>query len=141
MKTLAVVTAAGALSVGGASAAMAADGASADSGSSRPTAAEARRHPGVRHALRGAFAAAAETLGMTPQELHSQVVDGHQSIGTVAGDQLDAVKAAMVASLSAAIDQGVANGRIPADRAETAKSRLPQVVDRIVNRVPGARAQ
>jgi ribosomal protein S20 len=140
MKTLAVVTAAGAVTVGGATAAMAADG----SGSTGGTATATQRlgnHPGVRQALRTAFRAAADTLGMTAKDLRAQMVDGHQSLATIAGDQSDEVASAIVASLSASIDQAVANGHFPADRADQAKSRLPERVEKLMNRVPGQNAQ
>jgi uncharacterized protein YidB (DUF937 family) len=138
MKTLAVVTAAGALTVGGASAAMAADG----SGSGSATAAQQlRNHPGVRQALRAAFGAAAETLGTTAKDLRTQMVQGHLSLAAVAGEQSDEVASAIAASLTASIDQAVANGNLPAERADKAKARLPQVVERLMDRVPGQNAQ
>ena len=140
MKTLAVVTAAGVLTVGGATAAMAADGSGSTGGTATATQ-RLRNHPGVRQALRTAFGAAADTLGTTAKDLRAQLVQGHQSLATVAGDQSDEVASAIVASLSASIDQAVANGNFPADRAEQAKSRLPERVERLMNRVPGQNAQ
>ena len=140
MKTLAVVTAAGALTVGGASVAMAADGTGSASGTA--TAAQRlRSHPGVRQAIRAAFGAAAETLGTTAKDLRAQMVQGHQSLAAVAGEQSDEVASAIISSLTASIDQAVANGNLPAERAEKAKDRLPQVVERLMNRVPGQNAQ
>ena len=141
MKTLAVVTAAGALTVGGATAAMAADGSGSGTGGSATATQRLRNHPGVRQALRTAFGAAADTLGLSAKDLRSQMVDGHQSLAAVAGNQSDAVASAIVASLSASIDQAVANGHFPADRAEQAKSRLPERVAKLMNRVPGQNAQ
>jgi ribosomal protein S20 len=142
MKTLAVVTAAGALTVGGATAAMAADGSgSGPNGGSATAAQRLRNHPGVRLALRAAFGAAADTLGTTAKDLRTQMVQGHQSLASVAGDQSDAVASAIVASLSASIDQAVTNGHFPADRAEQAKSRLPERVEKLMNRVHGQHAQ
>ena len=140
MKTLAVVTAAGALTVGGATAAMAADSAGS-TGSTATATQRLRDYPGVRQALRTAFGAAADTLGTTAKDLRAQLVQGHQSLATVAGDQYDAVASAIVASLSASIDQAVANGHFPADRADQAKSKLPERVERLMNRVPGQNAQ
>jgi ribosomal protein S20 len=137
-----VVTAAGALTVGGATAAMAADGSgSGASGGSATATQRLRNHPGVRQALRAAFGAAADTLGTTAKDLRTQMVQGQQSLASVAGDQSDAVASAIVASLSASIDQAVANGHFPADRAEQAKSRLPERVEKLMNRVPGQHAQ
>jgi len=141
MKTLAVVTAAGALTVGGATAAMAADGSGSGTSGGATATQRLRNHPGVRQALRTAFGAAADTLGMSDKDLRSQMVDGHQSLAAVAGGQSDAVASAIVASLSASIDQAVADGHFPADRAEQAKSRLPERVEKLMNRVPGQHAQ
>jgi len=144
MKTLAVVTAAGALTVGGATVAFAADGSGSGSGNGGATATAPQRlrnHPGVRQALRTAFGTAADTLGTTAKDLRDQMVQNHESLATIAGDKSDAVASAMVASLSASIDQAVANGHFPADRVDQAKSRLPQRVERLMNRVPGQHAQ
>jgi hypothetical protein len=140
MKALVVVAAAGALTMGGATAAIAADG--SGSGSGTATAApRLRNYPGVRHALRTAFGAAADTLGTTAEELRAQMVQGHQSLADVAGDQSDEVASAIVASLSASIDQAVTNGNLPVERAEQLKARLPQIVERLMHRVPGQNAQ
>ena len=142
MKTLAVITAAGALTVGGATAAMAADGSGSSTGGGSATATQRlRNHPGVRQALRTAFGAAADTLGISAKDLRTQMVEGHQSLASVAGDQSDEVASAIVASLSSSIDQAVANGHFPADRADQAKSKLPERVERLINRVPGQNAQ
>ena len=141
MKTLAVVTAAGALTVGGATAAMAADGSGSGTAGSATATQRLRNHLGVRQALRTAFGAAADTLGMSAKDLRTKMVDGHQSLAAVAGDQSDAVASAIVASLSTSIDQAVANGQFPADRAQQAKSRLPERVAKLMNRVPGQHAQ
>jgi ribosomal protein S20 len=78
---------------------------------------------------------------MTAKDLRAQMVDGHQSLATIAGDQSDEVASAIVASLSASIDQAVANGNLPADRADQAKSRLRERVEKLMNRVPGQNAQ
>jgi hypothetical protein len=142
MKTLAVVTAAGALTVGGATAAFAADGSgSGDGGATTTVPQRLQNHPGVRHALRTAFGAAADALGTTAKDLRDQMVQNQQSLASVAGDKADAVASAIVASLSASIDQAVANGHFPADRVDQAKSRLPERVERLMNRVPGPHAQ
>ena len=142
MKTLAVITAAGALTVGGATAAMAADGSGSSTGGGSATATQRlRNHPGVRQALRTAFGAAADTLGVSAKDLRTQMVEGHQSLASAAGDQSDEVASAIVASLSSSIDQAVANGHFPADRADQAKSKLPERVERLINRVPGQNAQ
>ena len=139
MKTLAVVTAAGALTVGGATVAMAAD--ASGSGGAATATQRLRNHPGIRHALRAAFGAAADTLGTTAKDLRTQMVENHQSLADVAGDRSAEVASAIVASLSASIDQAVANGHITAERADQAKARLPERVERLMQRVPGQNAQ
>ena len=136
MKILAAVTAAGVLTVGGASAAFAADG-----GSTAAVGERTNRPHVLRQGLRLAFTTAADTLGLTAQELREQVKSGPQSIASVAGDQTDEVTAAIVAALSARIDEAVANGNVSAARADQAKSRLPDAAQRFVNRVPGQHAQ
>lgn len=136
MKILAMVTAAGVLTVGGTSAAFAAEG-----GSSAAVAERTNRPHVLRQGIRTAFTAAAETLGLSTAELREQMKNGPQSIATIAGDQTDEVTAAIVSALGAQIDEAVANGNLPAERAEKAKSRLPALAERMVNRVPGQPAQ
>jgi hypothetical protein len=139
MKTLAVVTAAGTLTVGSATAAMASDG--SGSGGVATATQRLRNHPGVRQAVRAAFGAAAETLGTTAKDLRTQMVENHQSLADVAGDRSGEVASAIVASLTASIDQAVANGKLSTERAEKAKQRLPERVARLMQRVPGQNAQ
>src|SRR5262245_40923859 len=85
MKTLAVATAAGALTVGGATAAFAADGSSTSSGTSGETATvpQRLRNRPVRQALRTAFGAAADTLGTSAKDLRDQMVQNHESLASV----------------------------------------------------------
>lgn len=141
MKTLAVVTAAGALTVGGATAAVAADGSGSGTGGDATATQRLRNRPAVRQALRAAFVAGADTLGMTAKDLRTQMVQNHQSLADVAGDQSDDVAAAIIASLSASIDQAVANGNLSTERAEKAKARLAERVARLMQLVPGQNSQ
>jgi len=138
-KLLAGVTAVGIFTVGGGSAALAADSdASARSGTAT---ADGVHHRGARRiAIGTAFMAAADTLGTTPQQLRAEMRGGPQSIATIAGEQAGAVKDAIVAALSAKVDDAVANGNLSSERAEKVKSRLSQVAGRSVNRVPGQHA-
>jgi hypothetical protein len=136
MKILATATAVGALTAGGATAAFAVDGTGSDSNSAAVGERGERARP-LRQGLRAAFTAAADTLGLTTQELREQMKNGPQSIAGVAGDQTDEVIAAIVAALSARIDEAVANGSVSSERADQAKSWLPERAERMVNRVPG----
>ena len=140
-KVLATVTAAGVLTLGGASVAYAADGSAGTTGTAGGGAVATARaqHPGAfREALKTAFTAAADTLGMTPRELRDALRSGPQSIATVAGDQTGAVVDAVTAALNQKLDEAVANGSFPAERADKAHARIPQIAERFVNRVPGS---
>lgn len=75
---------------------------------------------------------AAEVLGMDVATLREQLAAG-QTIASIAGDQAQAVIDALVAEANAAIDQAVTNGRIPADKAETAKQKSQAAIERFVN--------
>ena len=138
-KALATVTAAGILTLGGASVAYAADGSVGTAGGAAATA-RAQHPEAIRAALKTAFTAAADTLGMTPQELKDAVKTGPQSVASVAGDKAGAVVDAVTAALNQKLDEAVANGNFPAERADKAHGRIPQIAERFVNRVPGTRA-
>jgi hypothetical protein len=138
-KALAAVTAAGILTLGGTSAAFAADG-SGGTGSRR-AGTVAREHPGaLRDALRAAGAAAAEALGMTTQELRAAVLEGPQSVASLAGDQAGTVTAAVEAALDGRIDAAEADGSITAEQAARLRERVPTAAERFMNKVPGTRA-
>lgn len=137
-RLLATVTAAGVLAFGGATAVSAAEG---EPGAATATAERPHRRAVVRAALRTAVGAAAEALGLTPEELRAQVLDGPQSIASVAGDRTGEVIDAVVAAWSARIDEAVAAGTLRPERAEQAKARLPEAAERFVNRVPGQRVR
>src|SRR5690606_29926011 len=98
-KVLATVTAAGLLTLGGGAAAFAADAGPGGGTGGAKAASMAREHPGAfRNAVKTAFTAAADTLGMTPQELRAAVLDGPQSVATVAGDRAGEVQSAVEAA-------------------------------------------
>jgi hypothetical protein len=136
-KALATLTVAGVLAAGGASAAFALDG---GDGSTTGGAAATAEHPRARGvALRAAFGAAADALGMSTDELEVAVKDGPQSIASVAGDRTPEVVAAIDAALGARLDEAVANGAVSAARADRIRARIPTAAERFVNRVPGPR--
>ena len=141
-KLLAGVTAVGVLTLGGGTAAFAAGTGSGSSGSSTSaaTANGVRRRTLVRAALRTAFQSAANTLGMSARDLWTQMKNGPQSLAAVAGDKTDAVRSGIVSALTDKINQAVASGKLSSDRAAKLESRLPQAVDRLMNRVPGQHA-
>lgn len=139
-KFVATAVAAGTLAVGTTGVAFAVEGGDPAAGSGTASEQRVRRGPRLE-VVRTAFTAAAEVLGLSVEDLRSQVKDGPQSIATIAGDQTADVVAAVLAAVTARIDEAVANGTIPADRAEQAKARLPEFADRFVNRVPGQHPQ
>jgi len=139
-KVLATVTAAGILTLGGASVAYAADGSAGTTGGGA-TATAGAKHPGAfREARKAAFTAAADALGMTPKQLREAMKSGPQSIAGVAGDKTGAVVDAVTSALNQKLDEAVANGTIPSARADKVRTRIPTAVQRFVNRVPGSHA-
>ena len=145
-KLIATVTAAGLLTLGGAGIASAQDGNGGASSNDTPTTtqpdAKANRHAQHRkvrrEAIRAAVEAAAKAIGIEPKEL-VQAVRGGQTIAQVAqskGVDPQDVVSAIVTAIDAKIDQAVADGKLPADRAAKAKERVPALADRFVNNLP-----
>ncbi|HMF05209.1 MAG TPA: hypothetical protein VKH17_10370 [Acidimicrobiia bacterium] len=86
-------------------------------------------------ALRAAGQTAASTIGISPEELRSQIQGGKTvaQIATEHGVDPNAVVNAIVAALTQEIDQKAAAGSIDANRAAQAKQKLPDVAGRFVN--------
>lgn len=81
---------------------------------------------------RNAMKTVAETLGMEPKELITQLRGG-STIADVAGSQTPAVVAALTAEANAAIDKAVADGKITAEQGALAKSKVGERIDSFVN--------
>jgi len=131
-KLVAAVTVAGALFAGG-SAAWAAqpDGSGGTGAPGGGAAQQSRRGHGVRLALR----TAATTIGVSPEELGTQIRGG-KTVAAVAGEHnVDpaTVVNAVVGALTQRIDQAAAEGKIDADRAAKAKAKVPDLANRFVN--------
>ena len=136
-RLVAAVTAAGLLTVGAAGTAGALEGDGTTSGSGGATTDQYRRHP-RRAVLRIAAGAAAETIGVTVDELRA-AVRGGQSVAAFAeskGVDPDAVEQAVAGALNDAVDQAVADGRVADERAARIRERIPGAAERIVNTVP-----
>jgi hypothetical protein len=87
--------------------------------------------------LAGAAETAADTIGITTDELKAAVKDG-QSIGQVAeanGVEPATVVDAVTAEANAAIDAKLAAGEIDEDQAERARARVPVAAQRFVDHV------
>ena len=98
----------------------------------------ARIHAIGKHALE----TVAEVLGTDVESLKEELRSG-KTVAEIAGPQTQAVIDALVADANEAIDRAVAEGKLPADKAETAKERAEQAITKFVNEgrpnKPGAR--
>lgn len=97
------------------------------------------RHAGLRmRALRGAVKTAADTIGIEPHDLVTEVRSG-KTVAQVAeehGKSGQAVIDAIVAAGDARIDQAVTNGKLTADQAAKVKARIATAAERFVNETP-----
>jgi ribosomal protein S20 len=140
-KLIAAATIAGTLIVAGAGVATAEPGAD---GNGRPGASQSGEASGDGSGTRGgrpgrllaaALKVAADTIGITPEELR-QAVQGGQTVAQVAqskGVDPQQVTDAIVSSATSKIDEAVTAGRLDEARATKLKEKLPQAVDRLVN--------
>jgi polyhydroxyalkanoate synthesis regulator phasin len=90
--------------------------------------------------LRSMFASAAEqALGLSPDALRAERKAGNSlaEIARAQNKDPEAVEAQIVSGMRSRIDEAVAAGRLSAERATALKSRLEQLVDRLMNHEPG----
>lgn len=82
------------------------------------------------------IAAAAHYLNLTPQQLRTQLRSGKTlaQVAQAQGKSVDGLKSALSAAVKARLDRAVANGRLSSTREQHVLSRLPQRLDRLVNR-------
>lgn len=128
-KFLASVTIAGVVVAGGASAALATG--PGRSGGGAVAGAPQRARAGARLAIE----TAASAIGVTPQDLRSQVRGGKTvaQVATEHGVDPATVVNAVVAALTQRIDEADAQGKIDANRVEQTKQKLPDFANRFVN--------
>lgn len=83
----------------------------------------------------GGLDAAASYLGITEDELRSELADGKTlaEVAEAEGKSVDGLVDAMVVNAEARIDQAVADGKLTAEQAATAKERLREHVTALVN--------
>jgi polyhydroxyalkanoate synthesis regulator phasin len=97
------------------------------------------RHAAAKlRAIRGAARIAADTIGIEPQQLRSELRSG-RSIAEIAvehGKTAQDVIDAIVAAGNERIDQAVADGRLTAEQAAKAKDRIAKGAEKLVNRTP-----
>ena len=91
---------------------------------------------------RGVLPAAAAYLGVTPVALRAELRSGKSlaQIATAKGKSVDGLKAALVAAIKTRVDAAKASGKLTAARADRLLQRAPQLVERLVNATPRARA-
>jgi len=92
-------------------------------------------HLKLRRLRHHEFIVAANTIGVKPAELRSDIKAG-QSIAEVAtakGVSVDTVVNAVVNDVSAKIDQAVTHGKLTQAKADAAKAKLPAQVTKLVN--------
>jgi uncharacterized protein YidB (DUF937 family) len=140
-KLVAGIALAGALTVGGAGAASAADSGSGAPDATAPTG-QGARHPALRlRVRRAAVKIVTGTLGVSRQDLVAAVRGGQtiSQYATSLGKDPQAVADALVKAADAKLDQLVTNGRLTQARADTMKGKVPDLVNRLLNRQFGAR--
>ncbi len=143
-KLVATVALAGAITAGTAGAAFAADGSTSTSGSTDPSAQPAKRHPGIRRAVRrGAFKIVLDTVGGTKEALRA-ALKGGQSISDYAtsqGKKPEDVVTALVNAADTKLDQLATDHKLSQERVDAIKVKVPERVNTFVNRHFGQKAQ
>ena len=92
---------------------------------------------------RGLLPAAAAYLGVTPVALRTELRSGKSlaQVASAKGKSVDGLKTALVAAIKMKVDAAKAAGKLDAARADRLLQRAPQLVERLVNAKPRARAQ
>ena len=133
-KFAAGVALAGALTVGAAGTAFAADGSA--TGTSTPSTQSANGHPRIQAQFRrGAVKVAADTLGVSRQDLRTALKGGQtiSEYATSQGKDPQTVVDALTTAANTKLDQLVAAGRFSPDLAASIKNKLPARIDTLMN--------
>jgi ribosomal protein S20 len=95
-----------------------------------------------RHARQAAAVVAAKTIGIAPAALRDAVKGGKSVADVARSHHVDpqVVIDAVVSAMKTKVDEGVAAGKIKADRAATIKARLSERITKLVNATPRQRA-
>ncbi|MGI9599315.1 MAG: hypothetical protein ACR2QK_24340 [Acidimicrobiales bacterium] len=116
------------------------DGDDADNGSTDES--ESTEERGHRHGRRGhrGFKAEAvtEALGLSREEIRAGFEDG-KTLAEMAEEQgisADALSSALVASITEAVEQAVADGKIDADKAQERLAEVEANIDEFINKDP-----
>ena len=133
-KLAAGVALAGALTVGAAGTAFAAD--SSATGTSTASTQTANGHPRIQAEFRrGAVKVAADTLGVSRQDLRTALKGGQtiSEFATSQGKDPQTVVDALTTAANTKLDQLVAAGRFSPDRAASIKNKLPTRIAALMN--------
>lgn len=103
-----------------------------------------REHPlrsahRLKNAVVSVFDAAADTLGMTKEELRDEVASG-KSLADVAAQQnvsVDQLKAGITSQITTQLDQAVADGRITSEQRTKILDGLNERLDTVINHEGG----
>ena len=142
-KLVAGVALAGALTVGTAGVAVAAEGSGTTTDSATTTQPQTGRHPLLRLKVRRATVkVVTDTLGVSREELRTAMQGGQTltDYATSLGKEPQTLVDALTNAATTKLDQLVADGTITQERADTAKSKLPARIDKVMNRHFGQHA-
>ena len=92
-------------------------------------------HRGAR-AIANVFGAAAETLGMTTEELRTELKEG-KSLAEIAGEEgvsTADLKSGITNEIEAQIEKAVAEGKLSQERADTILANLSERLDEVIER-------
>jgi len=93
---------------------------------------------GLHGAIGDIFGSAAETLGLTKDELRTELMEG-KSLADILAEQnvsVDELKASILDAVEAKLDAAVAEGKLSQDQADTLKEKLDEGVDKFVENGP-----
>jgi len=89
----------------------------------------------AKNALTDIFGAAASTLGMTTEELRTELKDG-KSLADIAAEQnvgTDKLKADITAEIDEQLDKAVADGTITQERADAIAKKVAEHIDDVID--------
>jgi hypothetical protein len=78
----------------------------------------------------------ADTIGITPDQLKSELKSG-KSIAEVAGDKTPDVIKAITDDVDARVDKAVSNHKLTQEQGDKIKTKAPDVINKVVNHVFG----
>lgn len=89
-------------------------------------------HPRVRNIAKNALETVADVLDTDVASITAQLKEG-KTVAEIAGPQTQAVIDALTEDANQAIEKAVADGKLPADKEDTAKEKAANAIERFVN--------